>query len=335
MEKERLHYIDVAKGFLILLVVYGHIYGVSKNAGVDEDSVEWIRQSVNLFVTFYMPCFFVITGLCSSFKKPFFMTLTQSFKTIVLPGVFFTALLMVEKSNYDAILLLLKSIALLGGTYLFLSSLFLARIVYWIVFNKIEQKSTQNIVCVVVFLIVFFVDKLYYGPQPWYFVHALLLMPFFHIGLLLKNYELKQTGYSAFLFGGSFIATIMLSYKGFLQIDCFYHVPDISFKLLNMNLSMLLPFVLLSISGCLLCLGVSKRINSNRVLEYLGEISLVIYCLYIFVKSRLLLRIYNFGGDVIILKIVLAYLLTVIICSVAAYVLNFKYLRIFFRKILK
>lgn len=332
MEKERLRYIDVAKGILILLVAYGHIYGASKNVGVDDVSVEWIRQSVNLFVSFYMPCFFVITGFCSNFRKSFFVALTQSFKTIVLPGIFFTVILMARNLNYDAILQLLKSIALYGGAYWFLSSLFLARTFYWIVFNKIKKRNIQNIVCVIAFIIGFIFSRLYQGLQPWYFIHALLLMPFLHMGQLLKKYELKHTKYLAALFGVSLFATITLSHKGFLQIDYFYHVPGISFKLLNMNLSMLIPFVLLSISGCLLCLGVSKRINSNRVLEYLGENSLVIYCLHVFVMSRLLPRICNFGGGLIILKIILTYLLTIIICSIVAYVLNFKYLRIFLGK---
>jgi fucose 4-O-acetylase-like acetyltransferase len=332
MGKERLHYIDVAKGILILLVVYGHIYGASKNAGVDGASVEWIHQSVNLFVSFYMPCFFVITGFCSNFKKPFFVILTQSFKTIVLPSVFFTVILMAKNLNYDTVLQLLESIVLQGGTYWFLSSLFLARIIYWVACNKIEKKSIQNIVCIVVFIIGFIANRLYQGLQPWYFVHALLLMPFLHIGQLLKHYELKQTKYSAILFGVSLLATITLSHRGVLQIDYFYHVPGISSKLLNMNLSMFIPFVLLSVSGCLLCLGISKRINSNRVLEYLGKNSLVIYCLHIFVMSRLLPRMCNFGDGLIVLKIVLAYLLTVIICCVVAYILNLKYLRILLGK---
>ena len=332
MEKERLHYIDVAKGILILLVAYGHIYGVSKNTGIDDVSVEWIRQSVNLFVSFYMPCFFVITVFCSNFKKPFFIVLIQSLKTIVLPSVFFSVLLMVNNLNCDTVLRLLKSIVLQGGTYWFLSSLFLARVFYWVESNKIEKQNIQNIVCAVVFIIGFVVNILYQGLQPWYFVHALLLMPFLHIGRLLKKYELKQTKCPAILFGVSLFATIALSHKGVLQIDYFYHVPGISFKLLNMNLSMFIPFVLLSISGCLLCLGVSKRINSNRVLEYLGKNSLVIYCLHVFVMSCLLPRICGFGGDAIILKIALAYLLTIMICCIVAYVLNLKYLRVLLGK---
>lgn len=68
MVKERLHYIDVAKGLLILMVAYGHIYG--NTSGIDNVGVDYIHQSVNLFVSFYMPCFFVITGyLGSHFMK--------------------------------------------------------------------------------------------------------------------------------------------------------------------------------------------------------------------------------------------------------------------------
>lgn len=156
-------------------------------------------------------------------------------------------------------------------------------------------------------------------------------MPFLHIGQLLKKYELKQMKYSAFLFGASFLATITLAHLGVLKIEYYYHVPGISFKLLNMNLSMLISFVFLSISGCLLCLGVSKRINSNRVLEYLGKNSLVIYCSHTFIMGRLLPR-FCMGEGGILLRIVLSYLLTIIICCIVAYVLNLKYLRVFLGK---
>lgn len=332
MEKKRLHYIDVAKGLLILMVAYGHIYGVSKGAGVEDVSVEWIHQSVNLFVSFYMPCFFVITGFCSNFKKPFTTVLVQSFKTIVLPGVFFTAILTVRHLNYESILSLVKSIVLHGGAYWFLSSLFLARILYWFVFNKIEKKNIQNGVCIVVFAVGFIISRLYEGPQPWYFIHTLLLMPFLHIGQLLKKYELKQIKYAAILFGLALLSTIILSHIGILEIEYFYHVPGISFKLLNMNLTMLIPFVLLSISGCLLCLGISRKINSNRVLEYLGKNSLVIYCTHTFVMGHILSQICEGGGLPIYLKLVLAYVLTIIVCCVIAYILNLKYFRVLLGK---
>lgn len=333
MEKERLHYIDVAKGLLILMVVYGHIYGVSKGADIDEASVEWIRQSINLFVSFYMPCFFVITGFCSNFKKPFLTVFVQSFKTIVLPGIFFTAILTVRHLNYESIFSLVKSIVLHGGAYWFLSSLFFARILYWFVFNKIVKKNNQNGVCIVVFLVGFIISRIYEGPQPWYFIHTLLLMPFLHIGQLLKKYELKLVKYIAILFGIVLFSTITLSHIGVLEIEYYYHVPGVSFKLLNMNFTMLIPFVLLSISGCMLCLGISKIINSNRVLEYLEKNSLVIYCTHTFIMGCILSRICVWGAQIpISLLLVLAYVLTVIICCIVAYILNLRYFRIFLGK---
>lgn len=332
MEKERLHYIDVAKGILILMVVYGHLYGVLKSTNVDDVAVEWIRQSVNLFVSFYMPCFFVITGFCSNFKKTYITFFIQSFKTIILPGVFFIIVLNIKHLNYDTVVNIAKSIVFYGGSYWFLSSLFFARIIYWIVFNKIEKKNIQNIVCVMFFLLGFFISRIYQGLQPWYFIHTMLLMPFLHFGQLLKNYELKSVKYIFFLFGIALLSTIMLSHLGFLNIEYYYHVPGISFKLLNLNLSMLIPFVLLSISGCLLCLGISKQINSNRILEYIGKNSIVIYCLHNVVMSRLQSRIWGLWELPVLFKIFLVYLLTIIICCLVAYVLNLRYLRIFLGK---
>ena len=331
MEKERLHYIDVAKGILILMVVYGHIYGCVRATNMESTIIEYIHHSVNLFVSFYMPCFFVITGYCSAFKKSFCETLFQSFKTIVLPAVVFSALSM-KSLDYESLVGLARMVILYGGAYWFLSTLFLTKVFYWVVVNKIESKNIQNVLILLIFAIGFNVNVFYQGIQPWYFVHMLLLLPFLHMGQMLKKYGIKNMWFAVAIYCGSFLITSVLSHEGILRIDYFYHVPGISLKLLNMNYSMLISFILLSVSGCLFFLNVCKRIGSNRILEYLGKNSLVIYCLHWFVLKRIIFWIGTIGVFPFLFKLFLAYFLTILICCFVAYILNLKYLRIFLGK---
>lgn len=335
MEKKRLNYIDVAKGILILMVVYGHIYGNAKY--MDCATVEWVRQSCNLFIPFYMPCFFVITGFCSSFKKPFVSLLWQSFKTIILPGITLSLMLMVMDINMKSILALSKDILVYGGRYWFLSSLFIARIIYWFISKYLKKASFKTIACVLSFMMGFIISIIYEGREYWWFIHALLLLPYLGFGQLLKNNEFNNLKVYALIYGVTFILTALLSHFGVLRIDYYYHEPGISQKLLNVNLTMFVPLIVLSLSGSLFVLGLSKVINSSKILEYLGKNSLVIYCVHGAILGIILPKI---GGGILsidnefscVLSILIAYIITVIISCVIAFVLNQKYFKVLIGK---
>lgn len=86
MTKERLTYIDVAKGLLMVLVVFHHVDGNATKYGIINSAVDDIHAFSNIFVSFFMPCFFIITGYCSNFTKPFVRFLLGSIKGIMLPA---------------------------------------------------------------------------------------------------------------------------------------------------------------------------------------------------------------------------------------------------------
>ena len=67
---ERKHWVDVAKGILIILVVWGHLdYFASTYAGT---SIFSYKAYTNFaFLPYYMPAFFIVTGFCSSFESDF------------------------------------------------------------------------------------------------------------------------------------------------------------------------------------------------------------------------------------------------------------------------
>ena len=158
---------------------------------MDCTTVEWVHQSCNFFIPFYMPCFFVITGFCSSFKKHFATFLWQSFKTIILPGITLSLMLMVMDLNMRSIAALLKDVIIYGGRYWFLSSLFLARVIYWLISNILKKASILTIACVLSFVLGLVISNIYDGREYWWFVHALLLMPYLGFGQLLKKYDLR------------------------------------------------------------------------------------------------------------------------------------------------
>lgn len=340
MEGGRLHYIDVAKGLLMLMVVYGHIDGTATGMGFVNSSIEDIHRSVNVFVSFYMPCFFVITGFCGNFEKTFKKFAISSLKSILLPAIFFTFMLsgFWNITSSDEIVSFIKRIFLCGGGYWFLSALFIARFIYWVI-NKCPSKLIFFI-CITSFVLGFVLSSLPHEYEYWWFVHALCLLPYLGFGQYLKKHaeivtSKKYDAYYIVFFFISFAVTVLLSKIGILQKDCFFDVPGVTLGFINLNMSMFIPLVFLSVFGSLLLLSISRRISSSSFLEFLGKNSLIVYCVQGVALSKSMEYIFRLGGAkfdvdylVTFCLLLLSFIVAVIICYCFSWVMNQKYLRI-------
>lgn len=91
--KQRDSSIDVLKGILILLVVLNHISGVARKVGVEDMTIDVLHVLRDLYVPFFMPAFFIVTGMCSSFSKPFSSFLITNLKTLIFPSIILTSLM--------------------------------------------------------------------------------------------------------------------------------------------------------------------------------------------------------------------------------------------------
>ena len=70
MSNPRLAYIDVAKGVLISIVIFHHISFQANMAGIHNGCIQWNFTFLPLYASWFMPAFFIITGLCSNFNRP-------------------------------------------------------------------------------------------------------------------------------------------------------------------------------------------------------------------------------------------------------------------------
>lgn len=66
-KRERCHFIDVAKGILILLVVLHHQPMIDKENGIENTFLLCLGNASSYYNAFFMPAFFVITGYCTNF----------------------------------------------------------------------------------------------------------------------------------------------------------------------------------------------------------------------------------------------------------------------------
>lgn len=84
MTKGRIEWIDVAKGTLILLVVFGHLNATKWFPQLD-GTIKWIY-------TFHMMAFFMLSGMVFNSNKNFKFFLINKCKTLLIPYVIFSVL---------------------------------------------------------------------------------------------------------------------------------------------------------------------------------------------------------------------------------------------------
>lgn len=275
--KSRLHYIDVFKGLLIITVVIHHAPLVCAKFCNPYLAIYWIN---NLILAFFMPAWFVATGFSSNFNKPFLPYLWSNFKGIMIPCFTLYCInhvlhslnsLLFEDASWMTLSYILnpgiRTFISKGGFYWFLSALFIAKIVYWIV-CKLKNH----------FLIFGFCLILSLGgawsysvglPNPFFVQHGLMLTVFLHIGKYLKIYE-RYCMRKAIYISGLFLAVVIL--MSYFQIEIPTVTRDVTVTLFNYPI-----FFILSCIGTLSLWYIAKIVSQNHLLEYMGRGSLVMY----------------------------------------------------------
>lgn len=199
-KKQRQPWIDIAKGILILIVLLGHVqYFAHDFAGTDE--FKFVENTHIIFITWYMPAFFIITGYCTNFEIKFWDFLIKNLKSLILPsiliGVFLSSWITLFfssqglsyqnflKQNYWGILITC-------GPW-FLTALFVAKIVMYCILKYVK---CNNIWKFLLLMLLMLIGCSLYNKNIvlnlWYFEHALMLLPFLFVGVLLRNHRPRK-----------------------------------------------------------------------------------------------------------------------------------------------
>lgn len=211
--KQRLDYLDVAKGILILMVVLGHFNNMASSLNIHNTVFEFIDYGDIIWAPFFMPAFFVITGYCSSFSKAWnFFTIAQ-IKTLLLPA-FSLGLIstwigyilnpMAEVSNTFGVWPIIRATITSGSCYWFLTALFICKMALYVLVNTCKTKHI-----IIISIICYATGVIWHNVaidfNPWYLKHALLLLPFMAMGYLLKEVSNLKRLYA---FGGGIFNNI-------------------------------------------------------------------------------------------------------------------------------
>lgn len=154
----RIRYIDIAKGLLIISVVFWHSICTVE----DSPTLRHLHIfTANTLLPFFMQAFFVITGYCSNFYKSFHKHIWDDFRTLILPAILLSIVIkgfegeLNWKSAFD-------SIILLSGAW-FVIALFFCKAFNWVLF-RIEKNF---------FSVALFVNTVRYRSMYW---HSLVLL---------------------------------------------------------------------------------------------------------------------------------------------------------------
>ena len=210
MQKERKPWIDIAKGILILLVNLAHVSYFAHDF-VGTDRFDAVGEVAFLFVPWYMPAFFMITGYCSSFDMPFRTFACRNFKALIVPsvliGVFMlswlNAFLSPSGLSYQNFLQQdYVNILLTCGPW-FLTALFLAKMALYGVLHYLHCRNRWRFLLLMALMLL--AASLYNKnvvPNLWYFEHALLLLPFMFAGVMLRHHKPERSEKTFYLILG-------------------------------------------------------------------------------------------------------------------------------------
>lgn len=307
MTHKRITYLDVAKGLLILLVIYDHLPDVYLTL-LERDNlfIEYLNEGQWIYKLFFMPAFFCITGMCSNFNKKFHPFLISNFKTLIIPNLVFSVLLNPVDPN------ILKILLLGGGAFWFLTALFLAKVIYWLI-NK--YFPSNPIIRIFILISMVFIGFVFNNVSPrydiWNFHYAFNLAVFIEMG-----HFLKRTKNSNYLYLGSICYIIICLglmffnniHRPVMALGCSCEIYEVPLYLLSAS------------SGTCLILLISKWINHNRVLQFFGKETLLFYVLQVkilYLCEFVYVLFFSVDGLISVLFFVcVIFLLTIAILSV-------------------
>lgn len=331
--KQRLNYIDVAKGLLILMVIYNHTGNLAVASGVHNPVIGFIPET-RFFIPFFMPAFFVIAGKCSNYNRDFKSFCISNAKALLIPAVTLLFVRILVRYCLTGTFSSLEwngicskaAIVNLGYWNWFLTALFTTKVMFYAILHAIKDYRLRIILLVGIHILglIFFNIKgdgvVFYNF--YFYQHALMYLLYIGIGYEISKNNIKSWGFkiNTLIFFGFYASYLLLSRK-VPSITSDPYVPIID----------IIPHLFMSVCGSLMMIELSKIIDKNLYLEEFGKHSLVIYCLHFqFMFSYYQIfrdQLNAIGTHHTITSLLILYVFTSLGCLLCSKLLNLRYLR--------
>lgn len=296
-KSKRVRWVDIAKGLLMVIVVISHM---DEATNIDDTVAHVLNSFESIYNSFFMGAFFVITGLCTNFYKPWKEYMKGCFKSLIIPGFFLLLLarcicvypLMVFHHNligiFDSIQGLVFDTLLYGAAAWFLAAMFVSRILCKALLQIVNNSAFQFLIVVSVGLFGLYVKNAGIACfDYWRLSYAMIFVPYLWGGHFMKRFDIdKYLGiYPAIISVGILCACLMYdsTIKMTLSVNCsFTQIPLL---------------IIESLSGIYIVLSISYLLKENRFLEHIGKISLIVYLVQWSVMSTFISHSHLFGHN--------------------------------------
>lgn len=286
--KERIAWVDLARGMAIVLVILGHTSIPNK--------------LVSYIYSFHVPLFFVLSGFLihRSLQKPWPDYLKNKFVRLAVPYFFFSFIgyaywLITRQVGADPGAIQIDPSIPLNGTFIalrdssfmthnsalwFIASLFVSELLFYGVYRLVKGDRTMLAIMLLGIAIVGFIYNIFVAvPLPWSLDTAPIVAVFLGIGFFANEYYPLWVKYKAglvtrlMIFAGLLaisLTTWRLNRPALGRVDMYYS-----------DYGTFLLYFVAAMSGILTLLLVFESfIKSSRLLNYIGRNSLVIYALH-------------------------------------------------------
>ncbi len=307
----RIHYIDIAKGILILFVVYDHLPDVYMYLlKLSNYYIELLDEWQWIFKLFFMPAFFCITGMCSNFNKNVRTFLLSNVKTLIFPNIIWGLLLGTK----------LGDVILHGGAYWFLSALFVSKMLYYCIIRISDKALLRFFILLCLVFIGFSLNGMHNKYDIWYFHYALCLCIFLEIGKYIRLMNDNRLLLSSVLYVFLCICMYKIDiHKPIVALGCSCKIHEVPL------------YILSAFMGSCMIVLISKMINTNKLLEFFGKESLLFYIFQIKVMllmSTAYLSYYSLNSmSSVLLFLTVVFIFTIIVLSIISLFLETKSLR--------
>lgn len=272
--KNRLKYIDIAKGISILLVILGHC--------LQEGSI--IRQYI---YTFHMPLFFIVSGMFYK-KRSFRENLRKDIKGLIIPYLITSSIIILAKtiSKINNVRYLLENLKIWGmatlygsgdikeflgiyiepiGTIWFLLSLFWVRTLFNLIM-KIDKEYVRILIIISISVVGFLLPKIVWLPLS--IETSFIVVLFYYTGYILKQKSiLNKIDKKSFIV----LSIIWICSSKFIVTYCVKNY----YNLYYIN-------ILIGIIGSMVVLCICKKVEKIKyvsdIFAWIGENSLYILC---------------------------------------------------------
>ena len=287
MKIERIRWIDIYKGFLIILVVIGHVISSYKGSGI---TYYHYKIFSSIIYSFHMACFIFISGYLCKIKSdiPKRKQIKHKLISYGIPYVLFSFIWVLFKMFFaqytntpitmkDFLLIAIYPISFMWYIY----ATMIMNIIQIIINNK--RRVFQIIVGGIMLISVPII--LYYYPKFTDFIICDFML--FWLYFLIGHH-----------YGDRIINLIKNKYIYIISIILFIIFNVLFFKLPSFYAHYCK--IITSMSGIIITIGFFCKINNNKIIEYIGKKSLSIYVLQgiTIATTRILISKINFLNDV-------------------------------------